>query len=325
MADCDRWRLLGPFAHTEFGALGDLAVGLLDQRPDLLGGDVAGDHHHRIVGRVEAPVERERILAVELLDLRAPADHRASVGMIEIERRSDLLAEPRLRAVGDAHVVFFQHHVALGQHVLVVEHEAGHAVGLGLHDGRQVFAGDALEISGVVGGGEGVLLAADGGEDLREAPLRILLGALEHQVLEEMGEPGLAGLLVRRPDLVPDHVGHDRRAVVGNDDDLEPVVESEMGDVGAGDGGPAADEQQRRRDDGGINAGGTNGSRRADPAGGFESLAEERRKRRRTAGSPPGWICRCRAPPAQQTVVHHLSTPTVWWSKTGLSRFWVSL
>ncbi len=171
LANRDRRRLLGPHARTDLGAAGDLAIGLLDERPDLGSGHVAGDHHHRIIGRVEPPVKRERILAVELLDLGAPADHRPSIGMIEIERRGDLLAEPRFRAVGDPHVVLFQHHVALGQHIGVGEHEAGHAIGLELHHRRQVFAGDALEIAGVVGGGEGILLAADGGERLREPAL----------------------------------------------------------------------------------------------------------------------------------------------------------
>ena len=50
----------------------------------------------------------------------------------------------------------------------------------------RVLARDALEVAGVVVAGEGVLLAADGRELLREAAGRILRGALEHQVFEEM-------------------------------------------------------------------------------------------------------------------------------------------
>jgi hypothetical protein len=55
--------------------------------------------------------------------------------------------------------------------------------------------------------------------------------ALEHQVLEEMGDARLARLFVGRTDLVPHHVGDDRRAPVGNDDDLKPVVEGEVLDL----------------------------------------------------------------------------------------------
>ncbi len=117
--------------------------------------------------------------------------------MIEIERRGDLLAEPGFRTVGDPHVVLFQNHVALGQHIGVGQHQAGHAIGFELHHRRQIFAGDALEIAGVVGRGESVFLAADGGERLGEPARGVLLGALEHEMLEEMGEAGFAGLLVR--------------------------------------------------------------------------------------------------------------------------------
>ena len=88
----------------------------------------------------------------------------------------------------------------------------------------QLLARDALEIAGVVARGEGVFLAADGGDHLGEAAGRILRGALEHQMLEEMREAGLARRLVGGADLVPDHVGDDRRAAVGNHHHFEPVL-----------------------------------------------------------------------------------------------------
>ena len=94
-----------------------------------------------------------------------------------------------------------------------------------------MLARDALEIAGVVGGGEGVLLAADRRHRLREASGRVLGGALEHQMFEEMRDAGLARRLVGGADLVPDHVGDDRRAPVRHDDDLEAVGEREVGDV----------------------------------------------------------------------------------------------
>ena len=124
--------------------------------------------------------------------------------------------------------------VALGQHHLVGEHQAGHAVGLEFHHGLELLARHALVIAGVVVRGEGVFLAADARRRLREPAGRILRGALEHQVFEEMREAGFARRLVGGADLVPDHVGDDRRAVVGNDDQLEPVRQREVGDLGAG-------------------------------------------------------------------------------------------
>ena len=97
-----------------------------------------------------------------------------------------------------------------------------------------MLLGDALEIGGVVVAGEGVLLAADLGDELGELALRVGLGALEHQVFEEMGDARLALRIVGRAVAVPDHMGDDRRAMVGNDDDGQAVVEPEVDDAACG-------------------------------------------------------------------------------------------
>ena len=156
-----------------------------------------------------------------------------AVGMMHEERGGHGLRELGRRIGLDPHAALLEHHVALGRHHRVVEDEAGHAVGLELHHGLEMLAGHALEIGGVVVGGEGVLLAAEPRDGLRELAGRVLLGALEHQVLEEMGDAGLAERIVGRAVAVPDHVGDDRRAVIGNDDDVEAVVEREGADLGS--------------------------------------------------------------------------------------------
>ena len=98
--------------------------------------------------------------------------------------------------------------------------------------GRAVL-GHALEIGGDVVVGEGVVLAAVPRNDLGELAWRDRLGALEHQMLEEMGNAGRAARLVGGADLVPDHLGHDRSAMVGDDQDLKTVAEREFDDAGA--------------------------------------------------------------------------------------------
>ncbi len=50
------------------------------------------------------------------------------------------------------------------------------------------------------------------------------------QVLEEMRDAGLARNLVGRTDPVPQHVGDNRRAVVGDDHDGKAVSELELRD-----------------------------------------------------------------------------------------------
>ncbi len=114
----------------------------------------------------------------------------------------------------------------------------------------ELLARHALEVAGVVGRGEGVLVAADAQHGLRELAGRVLGGALEHQMLEEMRQPRFAGRLVGRADLVPDHLRHDRRAVIGDHHHLQPVVEREAGGAFRGDGGLGAEAGARQRDRG---------------------------------------------------------------------------
>ena len=225
-----RHRLLRPDAlRRDRGLRRDFAVGPSPPSGGFPWLDVAGDDQDGIVRRVEALVEGERILAVELFDFLAPADHRAAIGVVEIERGHDLLGQPRIRVVGDPHVEFFQHDVALRQHVLVLQDQPGHAVGLEFHHLAELLARHALEIAGVVGGGEGVLVAADLEHGLGEFTGRMFGGALEHQMFEEMREPRFARRLVGGADLVPDHVRDDRRAVIRDHHDLQAVVEREAG------------------------------------------------------------------------------------------------
>ena len=64
-------------------------------------------------------------------------------------------------------------------------------------------------------------------------------------MFEEMGEAGLARRLVGGADLVPDHVGDDRRAAVRDHDHFEAVGEREMADVRLWRGLHGGGEQSR--------------------------------------------------------------------------------
>ena len=66
---------------------------------------------------------------------------------------------------------------------------------------RQLLARHALEIAGVVGRGEGVLVAADPQHGLGEFTGGMLAGALEHQMFEEVREPDLPGVSSAEPTL----------------------------------------------------------------------------------------------------------------------------
>jgi hypothetical protein len=104
-----------------------------------------------------------------------------------------------------------------------------------------------LEIIGPVEPGGAVIVGgADLLERLEEVARRVL-GAVEHQVLEQVGEAGLAGDLVLRADVVPDRDGDDRRLVILMDVDAQAVGQREalVGDV------DLADERGERRGRGG--------------------------------------------------------------------------
>ncbi len=76
-----------------------------------------------------------------------------------------------------------------------------------------------------------------------------VFAAAEHEVFEEVGEAGLAGLLVFRADVVPDVDGHDGGFVIFVHDDGEAIVEHEflVGDIHAGGLGKSARAQQETR------------------------------------------------------------------------------
>ncbi len=223
-----------------------LAVGFLGEAEDGFRRHVAGDDEDGVVRRVMAPVEGHGVVEVELPDLRLEADDRDAVGMVLApEAGLHALAETGARVVVDALAPLLQHHVALGQDDGIGEDEAGHAVGLEVHHGRQLVRDDALEIAGVVIGGEGVLLAAGRRHGAREDRSGIALRALEHQVLEEMGEARLALLLVGRADPVPQHVGDHGDPMVGNGDGLQSIGEDMA--IGAFHGDA---RKGRRRQDG---------------------------------------------------------------------------
>ena len=119
------------------------------------------------------------------------------------------------------------HHVALVVQLLLVhgrQHPA-HPVGLQPERQLQVVRRHRLEVVGAVEPGAGVQRAAGALHQLEVPVLGHVLRALEHHVLEEVGEAGPAGLLVPGADAVPQvHRDHRNRRVL-REDDLEAVGE----------------------------------------------------------------------------------------------------
>ena len=93
-----------------------------------------------------------------------------------------------------------------------------------------------LEVVGPVEPGRAVERAAGGLDERHVLGLPDVGRALEHHVLEQVREPGLARDLVLGADVVPDVHGHHGREVILRDDQAQAVGEALVGELDDGDG-----------------------------------------------------------------------------------------
>jgi hypothetical protein len=99
-----------------------------------------------------------------------------------------------------------------------------------LHPEQQVegVVRSVLEVVGpVLAGGAVQIGRADFFHGLEIIVVKVF-AAVEHEVLEEVGETGFAGLLVLRADMIPDVDGDDGGFVVLIDQKREPVLQNEF-------------------------------------------------------------------------------------------------
>jgi hypothetical protein len=119
------------------------------------------------------------------------------------------------------------HHAALELQRLRGEHreKEGHAVALQPEGELQGVAGDGLVIVGAVQPGGPVVAASDALQDVVEVALGRVLGALEHQVLQQVREPGASRRFVAGAGPKHEVDGDQRRGAVLVRDDAHPVVQ----------------------------------------------------------------------------------------------------
>ena len=84
-----------------------------------------------------------------------------------------------------------------------------------------------LEIIGAVKPGGAVIIGRADLLQVGEIIGRQIFRTVEHQMLEQMGEPGLAFGFVLRPDIVPGADRDDRGLAIFMDDDRQAIVELE--------------------------------------------------------------------------------------------------
>ena len=129
--------------------------------------------------------------------------------------------------------------------------QVAHPVGLHPEDGVERRDRHVLEVVGpVLAGGAVQIGRADPLEDLEVVVVEVLR-AVEHQVLEEVREAGLARPLVLGADVVPDVHGDDRRLVVLVDDERQAVGEHVARERDLRDLLPRGREGEQAAEDGG--------------------------------------------------------------------------
>ena len=185
--------------------------------------EIAHEHQRRVRRHVERPVEVAHIVDRRGLEILQAADRRVLVRMHGERLVVDDLIQASVRLIVDAHPALFLHDLALALERVLVDPQRRHAVGFHPQHQRQVVRRHRFPEHRLVVGRVGVALAADRRQHRCVRFGLDVLGALEHQVLEEMREPGAARLLVLRPDVIHDLQVHDRRRVVLRQHYREPV------------------------------------------------------------------------------------------------------
>ncbi len=203
---------------------GDRAEGVDDEGERLRLVELAGHQQHRVVGLVIHPVERLEVLLLHVLDVAAVADGGSPVAVPVVGHALQAFQEHAERGIL-AHLEFVAHDGHLGRQVGLADEGIHHPVGLHLDGPPEVVVSglDELVVVGAVEPGGAV------GPGAALVELLVEVGvpgrALEHQVLEQVRHARLAVVLVAAADEVGD-VHRDRGlGEVGEEQDLEAVVE----------------------------------------------------------------------------------------------------
>ncbi len=225
------------------GQVAEIAFGQIE---GFRGVHVASQHQRGVAGPVIGAEEVAHVVELHGVQVGHVADGRPPVWVLEWKQPGHQRHQRQaIRPILVALSPFVQHHLALGLEPLRGQRRQQIPHAVRLHPQRPVDGarGHHLPIVRAIGVGGAVQLRA-GLLQRREVPAVVVLRPFEHQVFEEMGEPGPPWLLVLRPDVVPDVDGHDRHAVILVHDHVETVAESPPGKRQVQRGSAAARQEQ---------------------------------------------------------------------------------
>ena len=187
-----------PASPVDLRTGGYVAEVALDQTLRFGQVEVAHNGQARVVRDVEASEERLNVFERGVVEVFGRAD---GGPVVRVGSREQSGLDQHLRhAVWTVFVVLTSlvlDHVALDVELAVGEHfqQVSHPVGLQPEGELEVVGRDVFPVVGAVCGGGAIQVGADLLERL-EVALVVVLGAFEHDVLEQVGKAGLAGLFV---------------------------------------------------------------------------------------------------------------------------------
>ena len=230
--------------------------------------DVADDDQRGVVGLVVGVVEALAVGGRDLLEILDRADGRPVVRVLDVGERAELLDRLADRIVVDAQPLLFLDHAPFGVDRRWEQLQLAHALGLQLQREADVRGRHGVVVRGQVLGRERVDLAADLLEQAGVLLGRDVLRALEHHVLEHVGDAADADVLVLGSDVIENLHGRDRRLVIRQEQHVQAVRER-----------PVLDVQLRRRQRRGGRGRGVRGLGRG--VGGLRGGVGARRHQRR--------------------------------------------
>ena len=221
----DRWR---PACHRR--TAGNVAEVPLRQPACLARSDVARDGDGRVVGGVVRAEEPSHVFDRRRRQVRHRPDHRPVIRVIgRIEPRQDVLLRQPVGPVLVTLATLVLHHAALQVDLVrgdLGQQEAEPVRVQPQHQRERVTRPAFVIVRAVFGGGP-VVVRARGLEQAIELPRGHVLRAHEHDVLEQVREPGAPGLLVRRAHMEPGVHRYHRNGMIFVQDHLEAVRKRE--------------------------------------------------------------------------------------------------
>ena len=222
--------------RRRIGRARDTTQARLDLPERLVGFEVAHDDQDRVVGVVVRLVEGADLRGRDAPEVLRPADDGVAV-RVRLERDGrHFLGQEALGIVFGARAPLLDHDLALGVDLLGVEQQVVHPVRLEVEHEVELVGDEVDVVRSHVLRGERVVLSAVLLYEPGELAGPVVRCALEHHVLEEVGDPGGSAVLVPRADAIPGLDGHDRAAMVLQQQHAQAVLERGRLDAGRGRG-----------------------------------------------------------------------------------------